>query len=246
MAYYAIKRELQPITLGMKRTVETIPADKYTRAYIKTVHKIQMWACNLSLETHEANIWVYTHDLLTGQRREWPRLGTKVRLLPNRSTEISEFTVPVLREKADGPAKYLEGYPQTEENERQVVVAAYLCIDGKQPARAVNWPEPLKHVHFPKPVEMSLRLTSSRDGPEGGGGLRSGLGGLHEADTIVVSADVPVKGLVVEVVDSEELDGSVVFEDNGVDLVPGDSVSIGVHGLKLGDERHLSVRYLGI
>ncbi len=246
MAYYAIKRELQPITLGMKRTLEIIPADKYTRAYIKTVHKIQMWACNLSLEIHEARIRVYTHDLTTGQRREWPKLGTTVRLLPNRSTEISEFTIPIVHERVDEATKNNTGYLQIEERERQVVVAAYLCIDGQNPARAVNWPEPLKHVHFPKPAVTTLRLTSSSYGPEGAGCLESGLGHPHEADTVVVSADVPVKGLVVEVVDVEKLEKTVVFEDNGVDLVPGDSVSIGVNGLNLGDEHHLSVRYLGM
>jgi len=244
MAYYAIKRELQPLTLGMKRIIDTIPANKYTRAYMKTVHKIQMWACNLTLETYETKVCVWTHNLITGQRKEWPELATNVRLLPNRSTEISEFTIPVLRVKADGTTKNVDDTLQSEEEDRQVVVAAYMYIDDKQTARAVSWPEPLKYVHLPKPAKITLRLTSNICGPEGAGCLKSALGHSNEADKVVVSAGVPVKGLAIEVVDPEKLDTTIVFEDNGVDLVPGESISIGINGLNLGGEHHLSVRYL--
>lgn len=56
LAYFALKREMEPITIGMKRTVHTIPVDKYTRAFTKTIHKVEVWACNLTLETHRVSL----------------------------------------------------------------------------------------------------------------------------------------------------------------------------------------------
>lgn len=246
MAYYAIKRELQPITLGLKRTVETAPADRYTRAHIEKIHRIETWACNLTLETQETEVCVSTYNLLTGQRKEWHDMGKHVQLLPNRSTEISEFTIPVFRENANRLANAAEGREGKEENEeQQTVVAVVLSIGHIQVARAVNWPEPLKYVHFPKP-EIKLRLASTTNDSERANGREPTSGHPQEADMVVLSADVPVKGVVIEVKDYEKLGSPVTFADNGIDLVPGESVSIGVEGLHLGDEHHLTVRYLGM
>lgn len=246
MAYYAIKRELQPITLGLKRTVETVPADRYTRAHIKKIHRIETWACNLTLETQEIEVCVNTYNLLNGQRKEWHDFGKHVRLLANRSTEISEFTIPVFRENANRLTIAAERCDAGEEDEEQrTVVAVVLSIGHAQIARAVNWPEPLKYVHFPKP-EVKLRLASTSSDSERANGLGPTSGHAQEADVVVMSADAPVKGLVIEVKDHEKIGSPVAFADNGIDLVPGESVSIGVEGLRLGDEHHLTVRYLGM
>lgn len=54
-----------------------------------------------------------------------------------------------------------------------------------------------------------------------------------------LSAEVPVKGVAVECEEDE-----VVFEDNLVDVVPGEVVKIGVRGG--GRETKFEVRYLGM
>jgi beta-mannosidase len=54
---------------------------------------------------------------------------------------------------------------------------------------------------------------------------------------VTLSAEVPVKGVAVETHKQ-----GVVFEDNLVDLVPGETVAIVVKGLEVGDE--VGVRYL--
>ena len=60
----------------------------------------------------------------------------------------------------------------------------------------------------------------------------------HVEDGCVhLSTDVPVKG--VEVESSKE---GIVFADNCVDLVPGETVRIGVKGLAKGDK--VTLRYL--
>lgn len=104
----------------------------------------------------------------------------------------------------------------------RTVVAAYIAdaTSGEQLARYVNWPEPLKYLHLQKPKELWAVL--------------------NEAGTAVeISAEVPVKGLVVECGDD-----AVRFEDNLVDIVPGEVVSIGVKGAT--SETVFETRYLGM
>ena len=207
-AYYMVKRELGPLTIGLKRTVHSTPRDKYTRVYIDTVYKIEMWASNLSLEKRTADVVLKTWDLETGKNTFSKTLHNGYVLEPNRSVEITEFEVPV--EKKD----------IGEEN--KVVVAAYLVENGKQVARYVNWPEPLKYAHLQKPKKLNIRLS-------------------EDAKDVEIEAEVPVKGVAVYA----EVD-DVVFNDNCVDVVPGEVVKIGVKGLSKGQEGKLSARYLGL
>ncbi|EGE00669.1 beta-mannosidase [Trichophyton tonsurans CBS 112818] len=102
----------------------------------------------------------------------------------------------------------------------QTVVAAYLIQDDRQVARFVNWPEPLKYIDFQVPRTPMIALSEDKR-------------------LIRLSAEVPVKGLAV-FSNSDD----VVFDDNCVDLVPGETVSIGIHGLKSGSVGDLTLRYL--
>lgn len=252
LAYFAIKRELRPITIGLKRTVHTTFADKYTRAYTKTVHKIEMWASNLSLDAHEVFVRVKTCNVVTGEQEEHDNLFSRLLLLPNRTTEISEFKIPVsetyenkLQGLTDNPTR-----TSRNEEEQQTIVAVYLCNkDGDKIARAVNWPEPLKYVHLPKPKHVGLKLTPSvRDlNRTSALGTAKDLKPPQTAGAIEVSSDVPIKGLVLELVEPKwGEDHDVTFEDRGIDLIPGETISIGVRGLRCGDENRLTARYLGM
>ena len=104
--------------------------------------------------------------------------------------------------------------------EARIVVAAFLFENGTQVARYVNWPEPLKYTHLQKPQKLEVKLSAG-------------------ATKVEISAEVPVKGVALYAEDDE-----IVFEDNCVDIVPGEVVSIGVRGLREGEEEKLSVRYL--
>ena len=273
LAYFAVKRELRPITIGLKRTAHTTAADPYTRAYRKIVHKIEMWACNLSLDTHEVFVHVKTCNLLTGEQEEHDKLGARLLLLPNRSTEISEFEIPVLESTKDEVLALAKDYDvRYGEEQQKTVVAAYLCNkDGDQFARAVNCtyiselflltpplssnanseicvgPEPLKHAYLPKPKNLELNVTANV------GDLSHTLGPgrvfkpQQTAASINISSDVPIKGFVLEVDERKwGEDHEVAFEDSGIDLIPGEIITIGVQGLKCGDEDRLTPRYLGM
>lgn len=207
-AYYTVKREMAPITIGLKRTTEQKFADKLTAAYSKTEHRIEMWASNLTVETKRASVQIKAWDVVTGKETYSKTLCEDFCLEQNRSTEITVFDVPVKKQDAN--------------EENRIVVAAYLHEDGKQVARYVNWPEPLKYTHLQKPQE--LRVALSDDGQKVG-----------------LSAEVPVKG--VAVYSAKE---GVVFDDNCVDVVPGETVYIDVKGLEKAEEDKLSLRYLGL
>jgi len=207
-AYFTVKRELAPITIGLKRTAHTIPADKYTRAYLKTVHKIEMWASNLTLEKRTVDVELKAWDVVSGKETYSKKLHHGFTLEANRSVEITEFEVPVEKKDTD--------------EEARIVVAAYLVEGGEQVARYVNWPEPLKYTHLQKPKKLNIRLSPNAEGVE-------------------ISAELPVKGVALE---SE--DDTVVFSDNCVDIVPGETVLIGVKGLKKGEDDKVGVRYLGL
>ncbi|KAI9792144.1 MAG: hypothetical protein M1833_001258 [Piccolia ochrophora] len=147
LAYYVVKRELAPVTISMKRTVTTIPADKYTRVYIKTIHHVEIWASNLTLRDHTYDVQLKAWDIVSGTEISSKTVQSAFRLAPNRSTEIATLQIPVT-------------HPSTDE-ERSVVLAAYL-IDprsGRQAARFVSWADPLKHVPLQQPRKLMVELT---------------------------------------------------------------------------------------
>ena len=103
------------------------------------------------------------------------------------------------------------------------VIAAFL-MDAKtneQLTRWVSWPEPLKFVHFSKTPDVQVSLSK-------------------DEKHVTISAKAPVKGVVVGVPIEEEGDDAV-FDGNFVDLVPGESVVLGVEGVK---GRKLEARWL--
>lgn len=104
--------------------------------------------------------------------------------------------------------------------ENRIVVAAYIIENGVQIARYVNWPEPLKYVQLQKPKH--LEATLAKDGK-----------------SVEISAEVPVKGVALECEDDD-----VKFEDNLIDIVPGEIVTVKVRGARKGTK--IETRYLGM
>lgn len=209
MAYFTVKREMAPVSIGITRTEHRHPKDRYTRVNVDVSTKVEVWGSNLTLEDLEVDCSLKAWDVETGEQTFNEVVAEKIVLPENRSTEIDAREVPVI---AGGGR----------DQEKRTVVAAYLIDrrDGKQIARYVNWPEPLKYLHLQKPKELKVVL--SEDGT-----------------AVEISAEVPIKGLVVETEDD-----AVMFEDNLVDIVPNEVVRIGVKGVT--KETKLEVRYLGM
>ncbi|PBP16943.1 putative beta-mannosidase B [Diplocarpon rosae] len=145
-AYYTVKREMAPLSLGVTRTEHVVPRDRYTRAFLDKTTRIEIWGSNLTLDDVSADLVVKAFDVLSG-RETFSQIVESAFLLPaNRSTEMAAFPSPVAWRG----------------DEKQTVVAAYLVRDGTTLARYVNWPEPLKHVHLQKPQALQVRLTGAR------------------------------------------------------------------------------------
>jgi len=101
----------------------------------------------------------------------------------------------------------LPGWNGKRDGNLEVVVALYLLdADGRHVARTISWPEPLKYVKVSK---------------------NPGLGLLSWRGKVKIRADVPVKGLVLTSDEGE-------WDDQGVDLVPGEIVEVSVKGLGKG------------
>ncbi|EHA54255.1 beta-mannosidase [Pyricularia oryzae 70-15] len=205
-AYYTVKREMAPLSVGMTRTEHKKAADKYTRVNVKTKVLIEAWGSNLRLDDLTVDVLLKAWDVETGEETFNETVEKGFALPANQSTEILSREVPVRKAGDEG----------------RTVCATYLVDpkDGRQLARYVNWPEPLKYLHFTKPEKLVAELV------EGG-------------KFVDVSAEYPVKGVAVECEDDD-----VVFEDNLVDIVPGEVVRIGVRGAK--EDTVITTRYLGM
>ena len=84
----------------------------------------------------------------------------------------------------------------------------------------VTRPEPFKYIHFPDVKDLDFKITP-------------GAGG----DTIVLSTERPMKGIVLDVEGDE-----VRWGDQAIDLVPGDPQTVKVIGL---NGRPVKARFLG-
>ncbi|KAL8298218.1 hypothetical protein RB597_006885 [Gaeumannomyces tritici] len=217
MAYFAVKREMAPLTVGITRREDKTARDEHTRVYVKRVIKVEAWACSLKLEEVTVDVLLRAWNVETGEQTYEEKVAEGLVLQGNRSTELLSREVPF--KSKDG--SNTDNNDNLEEAGR-TVVAVYLvdAATGEQLARYVNWPEPLKYLHLQKPKELAARLVS---------------GGT----AVEISAEVPVKGVALE---SE--DDGVKFEDNLIDIVPGEVVKVGVRGADEGTV--VTTRYLGM
>lgn len=203
-AYFTVKREMAPISIGITRREHKTPLRKHTVAYIETKIMIEVWGSNLMLEDLQADCVMKAWDVVTGEETYSKTVEAGFCFPSNRSTEVVSMEVPVPKPGA----------------ESSTVVAAYLVKDGKQLARYVNWPEPLKYVHLQKPKQLKAELSA-------------------DGCTVNVSAEVPVKGVSLECEDDD-----VKFEDNLIDIVPGEVVNVKVNGAK--QDTAITMQYLGM
>lgn len=107
-------------------------------------------------------------------------------------------------------------------NHDETVVVAYLYdnVSGTMLARWVSWPEPLKFLQMSSELKVSAEI-------------------VENGRAVVIEANAPAKGVVLSGTDGNG--EAVVFEDNFIDLVPGEEIRVGIRGLA-GD--HVDVRFL--
>jgi beta-mannosidase len=206
MAYFTVKRDIAPISLGMERKEIKYPRFKHTRAFVDTETRILGWVTNTTLKPVTLVLHIQAFEFSTGKE---VFSNTEIRELgANITTELFDLELPKSTSQPDEPA----------------IISTSLTTlpkEGLKPeviARCTNWPQPYRYLDMPKP-SLDVQI---------------------DGDTILVKTnDVPVKGLAFY---AEEVD-EVKFEDNLIDLVPGDEQVIMARGL---NGRPVDMRYYGM
>ena len=127
-AFYTIKRELRPYTVGMTRKEHRSTPDPLSAADFAIETRVEVWGTNATLEPRRATLAVTTFDLADAAWREaWSQ---DVVLAPNASTELFAGAVPGLPVRTK-----LSEVPRT------IVVSARLldAHGGGVLARYANW-----------------------------------------------------------------------------------------------------------
>ncbi|PVF95284.1 glycoside hydrolase [Serendipita vermifera] len=223
-AYFTVARELAPFTVGMTRKpVKTFTAPDSV-AYFTISSRLEVWGTNSYPSARKVCLEINAFDVEAGQPVQVTEEGLQdgkkvVTLAPNATTELWKGKTPGVEDV------HVEGL-----RSKPIVIQARLVdIDTHVVlARYSNWPEPFKYIHFPTKKEVNLQIVASA--------VSSGAEGLGY-QSLQISADRPVKGLVLDV------DGPwAKFSDQAIDIFPGDTQVVGVVGL---DGRTVKPRYLG-
>lgn len=144
-AYYVIKRSLQPVSIGMKRTVTKNRENDRTRQFYEygafqfREGTIEIWACNSRTETR-TTLYISAVDLNSDWRYNMPK--KEVVLAENSSTELWSGACPqpqVNRGDKSAPSGTV------------VVHAKLVAEDGEVLARYSDWPQPYKLLELPDP-----------------------------------------------------------------------------------------------
>lgn len=215
-AFYSIRRTCAPISVGISRSplLRTIDDDKPMDSKVPI---FGVFAHNTTSKLTTAKLIQSAYDMHTGKYIELPEAEKSVKLLPGQNTELGELKNP----------------KEFDEESLIVLCATLVAEDGSVLSRFVNWPEPFRYLVWPKDTKVSVEVRKSESKDK------------EWEDEVILKANQPIKGLLLSV-EFEEGKGEDIedpdWEDNMVDLMPGDEVKIGVR--KLGG-RKLTWRFLG-
>ncbi|KAI0089166.1 glycoside hydrolase family 2 protein [Irpex rosettiformis] len=174
-AYFTIKRELRPFTVGMTRKEKKTFPDELSAASFIIETVLNVWGTNSTLQEKQATLEVAAFDL----HSEWTEKWTKdVVLAPNAATELYSGELP-------GQPKRTKG----SEVPKTIIVSARLLDvnSGAVLGRYSNWPEPFKYITFPDVNDLGLEIAVQ---PEG--------------ESVSLSTKKPIKGIVLDVTDEPE------------------------------------------
>ncbi|KAF2735852.1 glycoside hydrolase [Polyplosphaeria fusca] len=219
-AYYAIKRAMQPIVVGVARKLQPWmmrPADELWQRDTSHIDlrknwenvKFDVWASSNRPESVDGEFIIKFISVRTG-RELHPSLKIPAKVKANSTTEV-------VRDR-DAPYASLQDPKRPFEIAASdpFVIRAILNVRGQQVASDVSWPDPIKYLDF---ADRELSVDVS------------------EGSKIMVTAERPVKGFVIG-----ERQG-VKLTDNGLDVMPGEKLSIKVEGAAA---NNLEWRYIGM
>lgn len=206
-AFYTIRREFAPVTVGVERKPATRWVDE-DKANASVVPSFEIFAHNTSSEEVVCDLVLRAYDFASGQYTELGDATKRaVSLKAGRNTEI----------------RTLESVPSWTEDTLVVLEATLVSGSGKELARFVDWPEPYRYLYWPTGTKLSVTVTDAAENSEGWESI------------VTVSSEQALKGVWLEPVydgSEKEEDPEPLWEDNMVDLLPGSERALRVKGLK--------------
>lgn len=221
LGYYAIKRTLQPLAVGVQRKIHdwTVrPADELWQRDTSHIDmrkvwqevKYDVWVASSLRETVKGEIKVRFISVKTGKEVR-VSMERAVSIEPNGTTEVLE------KEGVDVTGEQGPDEPFDTAKADPFVIHVVLTVDDKQVASDVSWPEPIKYLGFSdRDVQVEC---------------------LDGGKKALVSAAKPVKGFAFDERDSVKL------SDNGLDLVPGEKKEVLIQGCAAEELRY---RFVGM
>ncbi len=125
-AYFTIKRELRPYTVGMTRKEKKTVPDELSAANLTIETVLEIWGINSTLSEKKVTLDVTSYDLHSSWSEKWTK---DVVLAPNSSTELFSGEVPGQPKRTK-----LSEVPRT-----VVVSARLLDNSGAVLGRYSNW-----------------------------------------------------------------------------------------------------------
>ncbi|KAF2085380.1 glycoside hydrolase family 2 protein [Saccharata proteae CBS 121410] len=125
-AYYAMRRCLAPIAIGVKRT-----HDDWSVVHARPAKSsdFELWVSSSKSVEMKARVELRFISIATGKEIKEAILKEEVSIVPNGTTDILSGTIDNLGEEAH-------------------VLAARVWVDGDIVSRDVDWPQPLKYLDF--------------------------------------------------------------------------------------------------
>ncbi|USP79454.1 carbohydrate-binding module family 35 protein [Curvularia clavata] len=221
LAYYAIKRAMQRVTINVQRKNKSWtmrPADEFWQRDTGHIDmqrlwqqvEYDIWAANSTTEEIKGSVDISYVSIKTGFKvGQGPRQD--VLIAANETTEIFNQHLADVNISPQSD----ESFDRTEVE--PFVIQVVLEVAGQCIARDLSWPEPIKYLSF---EDRGVMVKYSDD-----------------FATAFVSAEKPVKGFVFS-----ERKG-IQLSDNGFDIMPGETHQVKISGC---NSSKLEWRYIEI
>ncbi|XP_014558024.1 carbohydrate-binding module family 35 protein [Bipolaris victoriae FI3] len=207
-AYYAIKRAMKPVAIGVQRKVTSWtmrPADELWQRdtghvdmrKLRQEVEYEVWVANSTVKEVEGSVRIRYVSIKTGTK-QGQELKRDVRIAVNGTTEVIKTHIMSV-----DISKHPDDFDFTTTD--PFVIEATLHIEGQCVATDVSWPEPIKYLSF---EDRGIKVEYSGD-----------------LTVAFVSSSKPVKGFVFS-----EKEG-VRLSDNGFDVIPGETHEVQVDGI---------------
>lgn len=178
---------------------------------------LETWACNMTMQQVCVTYEIQAWHVKTGHKLWAQKTLSPTKLGPNKSTEL-------------GKVEFSFKLGQREQfdfdwNNLMFFIHLSSVSDSSVITRYVNFHEPLKEVSFSSHEEcIKVKLIEQKTGA-----------------IIEITSSVPMKGVYLDFEGEEKVD----WDDNGVDLVPGETIKLSFTGLSNEKDRKLRIYWLG-